>query len=322
MTNALIVLTALMFSTPAEVGAERSTTGEAGILSWADSKGYEAYHHEPGNVFLFLAPSSEKSLGRKKALIEKTLAAAEPILPGVSTETEVEPVYVFEVRDLEEGADLRGYLASRHAYFDARPDQELVGFVCGQPFLGAWAARVPGQEEWNPHNELVNRLTQLLVLRRFGTLPFWLEMGLAWNVEADVLGNVYCFPWRAGFVSASEHTGWHREVKKLISKRKMRELDLGLLAAWPRNTYDADLSRLAWDVVRYLSVEHEESLPGLLRAIAELHEANRWIQNDDGSETTDPTYELPAETQLASIAAVAGESFAADIIRWLRKQKK
>ena len=62
-----------------------------------------------------------------------------------------------------------------------------------------------GMEEWDIENELVHRLAHLLLLRRFGQQPFWLTMGFSWYVEKEMRGAIYCYPYRSGFVWASEH---------------------------------------------------------------------------------------------------------------------
>ena len=54
---------------------------------------------------------------------------------------------------------------------------------------------------WRADNELANRLTRLLTHRRYGAMPYWLDMGLAWFVEQEVQGDLYSFPGRDDFVS-------------------------------------------------------------------------------------------------------------------------
>jgi hypothetical protein len=270
---------------------------------------------------MFVPSSESSSEDRKLAWIDKTLEAAEPFLPGVSKESPTEPVHVIQLRDLEDADSLRRSIAERHPWFDASRGSELVGFVIEEPFLGVWVEKVPGQEEWNPDNELVNRLAQVLVLRRVGRLPHWLEMGIAWNVEMNVRGNVYCFPYRAEFVWASEHTGWHSRVRKWLSKQRTKEIDFGVLAGWPRATFDADAALLAWDTVRYLIEKHGQAVPALLRTMGELHEKKRWHERPDGSAYTIVGFELSPEDQLSVIRAAAGETFLSDLTSWIRKRK-
>jgi len=300
-----------------------SLFADSGVESWALERGYRPVVHEHGRVVLFVPPDTrERDIARKLLpRIEKTLEKVGKYLlppPDDGSETVAE---ILELRNLEDARSLRRYITERQAWFDARDDSSLVGFVIPRPLLGAWVREVPGQEEWRPANELVNRLTQLVVLRRVGQLPFWIEQGLAWTVEQEVEGSIYCFPYRAEFVWASEHDRWDRRVRSLMAERRMKVVDLGTLASWPRATFDAESALLAWGVVHRIAREHPAQFPSILRELADLHEKQRWKKNPDGSEVTDPTYELPLEDQTRVLEKHLGEDFLEEISAALRGRR-
>jgi len=292
-----------------------------GVATFAKENGYRAVPCEKGNVWLFLPWGDADTAARKTKLVEQTLEAVERFLPPAAANAPSPPLHVLQLRNLDDCRSLRELLASRHVAFDTTGESELVGFVTADPFVGVWAEKVPGQEEWDPDNELVNRLAQLAIQRRVGRLPYWLEMGIAWNVEQQVRGSIYCFPYRAGFVWASEHRGWHTHVKKWMATRKMKAVDLDVLTAWKRGTFELDPARFAWDVVRALAEGHPDEFPRALSTLAELRAKKEWKKNPDGSEQTIAGFELSASDQLAVLRSVFGEGVLEETADWLRKQK-
>ncbi len=235
--------------------------------------------------------------------------------------TSEDPLEIIEIQDLEHARSLREFIAAQHPWFRVGSDADLVGFVISQPRLGAWVREVPGQEEWNADNELVNRLAQTVVHRRLGQLPFWLEQGLAWTVENEVEGSIYCFPFRAEFVYASEHRNWDRRLRAELRKTRDREIDFASLVAWSRGSFDKEASLLAWGVVDHLARRESASLHAIAKELAERHEKQRWQKMPDGSERTDPNYELPLEDQLEVFRKHLGEDFLASLGSELRSKR-
>ena len=113
---------------------------------------------------------------------------------------------------------------------------------------------------WRSENELVNRLARLLVFRSYGPQPTWLSVGAAWNIELEVMRDIYCF-YRAGFVGIGDHGGWETELKREFKKRKKDPLALDEFAGWRRNTWDEHKAQLAFGMVEYLSRHEPEVLP-------------------------------------------------------------
>lgn len=140
---------------------------------------------------------------------------------------------------------------------DRLPKEERPAtFHSGEAGSGALLAEPEGIElgtVWRPENEVTNRLARLYLHRRFGSLPYWLEMGLAWKIEQEVVGDLYSFPGRDEFVSVADHSGWKHELKRTFAKRRKEPLRLEEFAGWSSQRWDADAAALAWGFGRFLA---------------------------------------------------------------------
>lgn len=174
---------------------------------------------------------------------------------------------------------------------------QSYGLALPQPLVGAWLIEAPENEEWDPRNELVHRLAQLLLMDRAGNLPYWMTVGTAWNVEQKVRGAIYCFPYRAEFVGVGEHGGWAAPLRARFGDPQAGPVDAAALCALQRGLYVDKYAATAWGGMRYLLAEHRAALPGLF---ADLDLA--WRQGAlevaaDGSWRSRPLWEWPLETQ-------------------------
>lgn len=186
---------------------------------------------------------------------------------GVPPDTET--IVFLIARDQTEYESALAFLAGLHDYLSPwLPEaRKQLGFTLQEPLAGAYIEQPPGVEEWHPDHELVNRLAQLLLLRRFGQEPYWLVNGWAWTVEIGLLGSVYCFPYRDEFVWATEHASWPAALKELFEERARKPLRVEEFAGWKRGTYVDVAAKLSWGVVDYLVREHDDELPDLLEAL-------------------------------------------------------
>jgi len=149
--------------------------------------------------------------------------------------------------------------------------RESSGFALPFPLVGAWQESPAGAEEWNATNELVNRLTQLCITRDFGPLPRWATLGAAWYTELDLLGSVYCFPYRNEFVGVGEHAGWENILQRTFSKRKDEPLRIDELASC-RKEFDSSCAGLSWGATAFLMSYYPGTLPSLLDDLREKKE--------------------------------------------------
>jgi len=194
-----------------------------------------------------------------------------------------------------------------------------LGFVLEKPLCGAFVETVPGVKEWNPEHELLNRAVQLLFLRRAGTLPNWLAQGLAWEAERTVLGSIWCYPHRAGFVARSEHDAWPGELAAELENPALAVFSIEALAAWRRGTFDVESARRAWGLAHYLAREKGNVLGDVLEDLRAFREKNGRTTHADGSWELVPGYEVPAQAQVEILAKRCGDGWIEEAKVWSRK---
>ncbi len=183
------------------------------------------------------------------------------------------------------------------------------GLVLPRPLIGAWLVNAPANEEWDPLNELVNRLAQLCVLDRGGQPPYWLLAGLAWNVELDVRGTIYCFPYRDEFVGIGEHAGWSAFLKTYYSERGRGTPALSEIAALKRGRYVDPAAGHAWGTVRWILSQHKERLLPILLELDERLRKDGIDVRADGIWTTLKHWEVPEPVQLEILKRHLGPDF-------------
>lgn len=214
------------------------------------------------------------------------------------------------------------FLALNHEYLApwAEEAREQNGFALQQPLVGAsFLFAAPGVEEWNPENELVNRLAQLLMLRRFGQQPNWLVYGWAWTAEITLLESVYCFPYRDEFVWATEHTAWPDMLHELFERRAAKPLRAEEFVGWPHGTYLDTEAKLSWGVIDYLVRQQNENLPGLLEALRAYRDEHDREVVDGLTWQRKRDYVIPVEEQERLLGEHLGKNVWRDLTRWFRK---
>jgi hypothetical protein len=291
-------------------------------LPFAESTGYRLVLDPAGELLLVLHagharkdPRHERPEVRKLVeALSQTQAAVAPLL-GEAEDGLAPAVLVATVQ-----ADYRALLAQVarldprvKGWAEARAGQ-VAGFVLSEPLVAAWLDDGVGQEEWDPRNELVHRAAQLLLRRRAAQLPPWFALGFGWHVEDLVLGGIYCFPHRQGFVWATEHAGWGKRLAAAFkpSRRKAAglpaELTMAEFGAWDpmRETGDFDVDRalIAFGAVRFVAVWHPQDFAGLARGFDAAIRSGWKVTISATEWTTDPDYQLPVEAQLEVLEAV------------------
>ena len=200
-----------------------------------------------------------------------------------------------------------------------RDARQLTGFVLARPLIGAYVDEAARVEEWNPDNEVVNRLARLLLMRRFGHLPNWVAQGWAWHVELEVCRSIYCFPYRNNFVGVEEHTGWDKVLQRRFAERKGVLLDPSEFAGWERGVYVDEQAQLAWAVVDHLVEKHHKELPALLEALRASWQTRARVDMGNGRWALDATFVLPVEAQGAILEAHLGEKIWKELTRALSR---
>lgn len=163
--------------------------------------------------------------------------------------------------------------------------RKQTGLTLEDPLVGAFVENASGQEEWNGDHEVLNRVVQLLTLRRFGQQPNWLVQGIAWEAEMAFDKSVYCFPYRDGFVFATEHTSWPSDLRIAFKDRAAKPLEIEELSEWQRGTFDPEAAPVSWGFVRHLA----EAQKTKDRALSTLLEELRSLRDVKDREPTSAT---------------------------------
>lgn len=317
------------------------------VSDWARKAGYVLRLSADERV-VYATHLEGKPLAAREKLIEQTLAAFDALAPepkraeelpadppawGVVHQPEQGTLLLAELRDADDYVGITDRLAEQ---ISAEPQiQHLAGWLRenqGQPGLislelltGAWQEAPENyeiDEVWRSENELVHRLAQLLVYRRFGEQPQWLRTAVAWSVEQKVLGSIYCFPARKGFVGIGEHDGWQVALKAEFERRTKKEpLVIEELSGWKLNRWDEERAAHAWGLLQYLSVKHKAELAPFLEEMRLFRVEHGREVHDDGSWELIRGYDIPAEEQLRMLNAHFGASCLADASQFFRDWK-
>jgi hypothetical protein len=233
---------------------------------------------------------------------------------------EEQPILLFHLTELEQQMTVLQRLAFDHPHLQGwlAEGGTRAGFAVEWPHVGAWL-ETPQNEEWSPEAELVNRVAQLMAMRRFGHLPFWLRMGLAWKVEWDVIGGIYCFPYRAGFVWATEHNAWPSDLAKMYADRKDYPIQPGELDEWPRETYREEFAKRSFGFVSFLVDNFPDRLTPLLERAREEHERGSLRATAGGGWERVPSFETSAKRLFEHLIELTRPDVAVELTTYLRK---
>ncbi len=252
--------------------------------------------------------------------VQDTPPTNPPAAPGTwssswgagSIEPDTQVGTLFVVKSAEDYSSLLDVLAGETHYLKEWIEhaRKFTGFTIEDPLAGAYVENAAGQEEWDGNHELMNRVVQLLTLRRFGQQPNWLVQGIAWDCEMATDGLVYCFPFRAEFVYAAEHGAWPNEVK-LVLKDLGHALGLADVAKWKRGSWDAKSAKLAWGIAHHLLGQGPGKLSSALEELRVLRGEKNKRSTGENTWETIPNFELAAELQAGALEA----RFGADVMK-------
>ncbi len=211
----------------------------------------------------------------------------------------------------------------------AKMAKTQYGFAIPRPLVAAWIEGGRINEEWNSKSELVHRAVSLLLWRNFGEIPFWIQLGLCWHVEMELCKGVWCFPYREGFVWASEHTGWDRTLKSRMKKRSKQPFSINDVTRMTREvvkTSESDVPYRDSYLITYGTIRCIAWNTDLSLYFAEVCEALRIHRLENGRRWIDKEnwelilgYRIPAEEQAAIFESVLGEEVWSTIDATLRK---
>ncbi len=314
----------------------------AGWESWCQQNGYQAVLDDEGRVLLLIS-SKRKDLPKLAELARKTTELFDRLAPAPARD----PAEKFLVPDwgrgqhvpdrdlvtialVEKEPDFESALgliaATKPETSDKLPrDKAVAAFFSSEARTGVLLSAPDGYElgtVWRAENELVNRLTRLLLHRRFGKLPYWLDMGLAWHVEQAVQGDLYSFPGRDDFVSVQDHSGWKNELKREFKKRKQQPLSISEIADWRAGTWDAKKVAAAWGLAQFLATDPAAKLSAVCEDLRLDVKENGVKHHADGRWDLIPDYSPSAETQDAILARHLGPSYREAASEYFRAGKR
>lgn len=238
-----------------------------------------------------------------------------PSQADATKEEELSTAIVHIVRDeAEQGKLLDHIVAGQPTLKDwSKTARKKPGFVLYDPLLIAVLLKPKGVVRWNADHDLINRLAQLLVERRFGVQPDWLSLGIGWCAEWRVDAEIHCFPNREDAVQRAEHGAWGNEIKRECVKRIGQDGTVAAilaaeLSAVRRGAWNGVGAKRAFGVASYLTSRNPQEVADALHAL-------RRAREELARNTTPP---VPDDLELApdAIEAVMGKHMGTD---WLQR---
>jgi hypothetical protein len=284
---------------------------------WATKAGYRFDCDDEGRVLLATRRTGGKGDAQLR-IVKRAEGWYDGLFP-ITASDETPAALMLVLRDEKAHAEALtfvGKIAPELAGWAGKAAGKELGFVLGEPLCGAFVEAALGLKEWNPDHELLPRTVQVLLLRRHGALPHWLAQGLAWEAERTLLGSIWCFPHRSGFVAKTEHEAWPGELAKELANEALTVFSVEALANWRRGTYDGESARHAWGIAHYLAREKADVLDDALGDLRAFREAKGRTTHEDGSWELVPGYEIPAAAQAEILAKRFGESWIAEARAW------
>jgi len=198
-------------------------------------------------------------------------------------------------------------LGQRRTYLGewAEDAKAVLGFAIEDPLVGAFALGASGLEEWDPHGELVHRVADLLMLRRYGRQPYWVLKGWAWWSELAIRGAIYVFPYRDGFVGVGEHGGWDHLLRNRFGKRG-EQPTMADITSLTRGRWDDFAAGMALGTVTCLVDDRPEDFIQLLEQLRRAWDRDSRIEYPDGTWERDRDFRLTARQQQAIFERVLG----------------
>ena len=188
--------------------------------------------------------------------------------------------------------------------------QNYGSFISEDPLFAVIVTRKTERSEWDLDHETAALLTRLMLKRAHGPLPMWIEAGLTWQVETHLFQSIWHFFHRESrFIPSSSHSGWEREVRSLVRRRKQ---GAGLFEDAsnfdPKEWRDRE-AYLAWGLMGFLTHELGGRLPQCLARLSDLRDESARIDHPDGSWTYDTSVLPSISEQFTTLADLLGDDF-------------
>jgi len=188
--------------------------------------------------------------------------------------------------------------------------KNYASFISEVPLFAVIVTRNTDREEWDLKHETAALLTRLMLKRAHGPLPKWIEAGLTWQVETRLFQSVWHFFSRESrFVSSSSHSGWEREIRSHVRRRRE---GAGLFSDAtkfdPKEWRDRE-AYLAWGLTGFVTDELGDRLPQCLKLFKDLRDEGARVNQPDGTWTYDISFLPSLSDQFCVLANLLGDDF-------------
>lgn len=307
---------------------------------WSKNLGYSLTLDPSGRVLL-VCKRVGKRLKKELDLVESVLGRVDVWVPEPvafpkewqtqgNTQTwgwlgdpraEVIPIVYILSGELQQEALLES-LADTAPALESMVDgaSKLSGFTLPVPLVTAYLESATILQEYSPENELVHRLTHMLLIQRAGRIPQWLVSGLAWEAEWNLGRGIWCFPWRDEFVFNVEHVAWQRLARDhAMAEGPTKNLAVETLFALGRKRFVRADAILAFGCGAFLAREHPKVIRKFMEELS-LDRA-RGVYHDlgDSSWELDWGYETSIDRQLEILQELVGDDVLNELTAYLRQ---
>ncbi|MFT7671196.1 MAG: hypothetical protein ACI8X5_003913 [Planctomycetota bacterium] len=239
----------------------------------------------------------------------------------VDTETCV----MFVVHDEKDYSTLVDTLVEKQDYLAewAKTGKTQTGFVHERPLVAAYIENASGMEEWDPDNEVVHRVAQMLFVRRFSSQqPYWLVQGTSWYIEMKLRKAIYVYPYRDEFVFATEHTAWDSDLTNTFNDREEDPVRPEEFTAWNHGSYQGGPARLSYGLVGFIARYHPDAFGQFLEDLRLFAMEDNRVELGNGDWERASGYVISSENQMRLGEQHFRESFLKDAADYFRKGKK
>ena len=240
--------------------------------AFAQERGYRMDLDAEARVLTLSSAESNRSIRRWEELVEDTLLEVDILAPFTSPSRLQDnvsatilherlqgerpgPIVLVRLADRSDREALIADLAIRHPGLVEAGALQMdgPGLLLRQPCCAAWLEGDLNDNDWKPRNELVARLTRLVLDQRFGALPTWLEEGIAWRIEGEVLRTLNSRPLGTDGNVELEARGYESDLSKHFRRRELDAVHMQDLSHWERGTWDEQRAAMAWGAVTHLA---------------------------------------------------------------------
>ena len=137
-----------------------------------------------------------------------------------------------------------------------------------------------------------------------------------------MIGGIYCFPYRTGFVWATEHNAWPSDLAKMYSDRKEYPIQPGELDEWPLETYRDEFAKRSFGFVSFLVDNFPDRLTPLLERAREEHERGSLRATEGGGWERVPGFETTAKRLFEHLVELTRPDITSELTTYLRKGLK